>query len=184
LDLYPNGCDRSKDSSDSVISLHLRLASTHQHKEEHVRAQYRFSLLDVAGNPAYELPGDTGVFVCPRLKQMPYGYGVDVEDPFFGYAEFIRREELERRRDSLLVDDRLAVRCDVAVVQLEPAYLGPKDYNTSRQRHEDYSDWEEDGSPRETRRRHWQASMDVRWGLANNKGTHGRRRVRSPVPRQ
>ncbi|KAK3122757.1 hypothetical protein QOZ80_8AG0617750 [Eleusine coracana subsp. coracana] len=138
LDYYPNGTAAAADaaSSSPSISLFLRLSCQHLHDKERVRACYKFSLLDAAGNAAYELPADTGVFLC----------GVD---------EFVTKEELERRRDSLLVDDRLVVRCDVAVVQMEPVHVAPNE--SSRKHHHDgggydeyYTDWE-DGAPRESR---------------------------------
>ncbi|KAF8670027.1 hypothetical protein HU200_051215 [Digitaria exilis] len=139
VDYYPNGTDPSVDESDS-ISLYLRLVgvSGGKHKER-VRAQYRFSLLDLAGDAAYELPAETGVFTFPAggvakplLPGQAYGYAVDpvpvagdaqaaaaAAEVGCGHAACIAREELERRRgDSLLAEDCLVVRCDVGVTEV------------------------------------------------------------------
>nr|CAB3482192.1 unnamed protein product [Digitaria exilis] len=35
-----------------------------------------------------------------------------------GHAEFVTKDELERRRETLLKDDCLAIRCDVGVTEL------------------------------------------------------------------
>ncbi|KAK3122758.1 hypothetical protein QOZ80_8AG0617760 [Eleusine coracana subsp. coracana] len=169
------------------MSLYLRL---YQLPKARVRAQYRFSLLDAAGKPAYELPADTGVFRCPGRKpprsNQPGGYCEPDDEPEFpacGHEEFIKWEELERRRDSLLAGDRLAVRCDVAVVQVEPVHVAPMEQNyVSRHRrfhvHDYYDEEEEEEAAACTRdinwRSHRQQPMDdgeyVRRCLGNNSG--------------
>ncbi|OEL32464.1 hypothetical protein BAE44_0006517 [Dichanthelium oligosanthes] len=138
VDYYPNGADGSRDESDS-IALYLRLVVDHGITKERVRAQYRFSLLDLDGNAAYERPEETAIFTSARPQPlMPesytYGLGLPVddtggggqapatstvaEDIGCGYAAFITREELESRRDSLLKEDCLAIRCDVGVTEI------------------------------------------------------------------
>jgi speckle-type POZ protein len=75
--------------------------------KQRVRAEYKFSLLDLAGNAAYELPSETGVFTARAADSMGCGY-----------AGFITKVELERRRDRLLREDCLAIRCDVGVTEV------------------------------------------------------------------
>nr|CAB3482200.1 unnamed protein product [Digitaria exilis] len=125
------------------ISLYLRLVGVSggggggKHRER-VRAHYRFILLDLAGDAAYELPAETGAFTFPAggvaakplLSGQAYGYAVDpvpvagdaqaaAAEVGCGYAAFISREELERRRgDGLLAEDCLVVRCDVGVTEV------------------------------------------------------------------
>jgi speckle-type POZ protein len=105
VDYYPNGTDGGKDESDS-ISLYLRML-TRTGSKQRVRAEYKFSLLDLAGNAAYELPSETGVFTARAADSMGCGY-----------AGFITKVELERRRDRLLREDCLAIRCDVGVTEV------------------------------------------------------------------
>ncbi|KAL6658994.1 hypothetical protein ACP70R_003034 [Stipagrostis hirtigluma subsp. patula] len=130
IDYYPNGADASVDDSDA-IALFLRLHSARSHNsKERVRAQYKFGLLDAAGVDAYEQCPTTNVFMDGQA---------------FGYRAFIAKEELERRRESLLQDDCLAVRCDVGVVQLETLAVAPKE-NSGR-----HDDDDDDGERRRPR---------------------------------
>ncbi|TVU42833.1 hypothetical protein EJB05_09256, partial [Eragrostis curvula] len=69
-----------------------------------------------AARPAYERPAETGVFTCHEDED---GGAAGKADLGCGCAEFVAKEELERRRGSLLAEDCLAVRCDVGVVQVE-----------------------------------------------------------------
>lgn len=110
IELYPNGADPGKDAAASV-SLFLRMEPRHRGSNCRVRAQYMFSLLDAAGAEQYELPGETAVFTC----------GEERDGLRHGYGDFIRKEALRRRRDSLLQDDCVAVRCDVWVTELRTA---------------------------------------------------------------
>ncbi|XP_066326058.1 BTB/POZ and MATH domain-containing protein 1-like [Miscanthus floridulus] len=122
IDYYPNGTDGSNDSAGS-IALYLRLQNTY--KKERVRAQYKFSLLDLAGNEAYELPAETGIF--RSTGRNPHNPGEESpEDPGCGYAGFITKEDLEKRRNSLLKEDCLAIRCDVGVTEVTTMAVGPK----------------------------------------------------------
>ncbi|CAL5008363.1 unnamed protein product [Urochloa decumbens] len=90
VDYYPNGADASK----------VRL-----------RAQYKFSLLDVAtGDATYERPEETGVFTF-AWHEVAGG-----DDVGYGYAAFVTRQELE----SLIREDRLAIRCDIGVTEVAP----------------------------------------------------------------
>lgn len=54
------------------------------------------------------------------------------------------KEELERRRESLLKDDSLAIRCDVGVTEMSVVSVAPKEsHNTRRPEEEDDDeDWE------------------------------------------
>ncbi|CAD6246682.1 unnamed protein product [Miscanthus lutarioriparius] len=121
IDYYPNGTDGSSSDSDGSIDLYLRLQNTY--KVERVWAQYKFSLLDLAGNDSYELPLETGIF---RSTGHNNRGEVSPEDPGCGYAGFITKEDLEKRRDSLLKEDCLAIRCDVGVTEVTTMAVGPK----------------------------------------------------------
>ncbi|CAO2205795.1 unnamed protein product [Urochloa humidicola] len=142
LGYYPNGADAARPDSGHV-SLYLRL----DERGERVRAQFSFSLLDpaAAGDAAAaygRLPAATAVFVGPpsydddgygRCEEYYYDDYIDedgnLKDPpeepaeelGCGYADFVAKEELERRRESLLRDDSLAIRCDVAVLEVDAA---------------------------------------------------------------
>ncbi|KAL6857025.1 hypothetical protein ACP4OV_018407 [Aristida adscensionis] len=148
VDYYPNGTDAAVDDSDAV-SLYLRLASGE--KGERVRAQYKFGLLDAAGVDAYELSPETAIFTGSGRAH----YGGDKE-PLglgWGYPAFITKAELERRREALLQDDCLAIRCDVAVVELSDLDVAPREKHHHRGHHDGYSDdsdWE--GTPNRRRR--------------------------------
>ncbi|CAO2189712.1 unnamed protein product [Urochloa humidicola] len=126
VDYFPNGTDASAADS-NAIAVYLRLENTHQEKER-VRAEYKFALLDAAGTAAYELPAETGIFT----SDCDDGYGVHVDgnddstagkSRCGGYAAFITKEDLGRRREILLKEDSLAIRCDVAVAVVVPLPL-------------------------------------------------------------
>jgi speckle-type POZ protein len=98
---YPNGRNVSSANPD-YISLYLQLTDY----EWRLQAQYKFSILDQAGNVAYGLPAKTDIFK-----------GGDDDDDreeqiSCGHERFIRREDLERR-DDLIKGDCLTFRCDV-----------------------------------------------------------------------
>ncbi|XP_039814987.1 BTB/POZ and MATH domain-containing protein 5-like [Panicum virgatum] len=132
IDYYPNGKHRAGDDSDSdSISLYLQLAATYKQKET-VRAHYKFSLLDPSGNAAYELPAATSVFTCARGPYDPPSGDETAEDIGAGLPDFITKEELERRRETLLRDDCLAIRCDVGVTQLGVLTVAPKETHNAR----------------------------------------------------
>ncbi|KAG2581652.1 BTB/POZ and MATH domain-containing protein 5-like [Panicum virgatum] len=132
IDYYPNGAGRTSDS-DSV-SLYLRRLAVAAGYRQRVRAQYKFSLLDSSGNAAYELPAETAVFTAsaddrprwPRILNLLRRTGDKTEDRDIGAGlpGFVAQEELERRREILLSDDCLAIRCDVAVTEV---IVAPKD---------------------------------------------------------
>nr|CAB3482195.1 unnamed protein product [Digitaria exilis] len=108
--------------------------------KERVRADYKFSLLDAAGNAAYELPAERGIFVAPSGGGGDYGQEGDDEGPTgknpasCGYSDFITKDNLERRHESLIWEDSLAIRCDVGVVEVEAMAFGPKQQRSRRQR--------------------------------------------------
>jgi speckle-type POZ protein len=116
VDMYPNGTDSSKDESDS-IALYLvyhgeQAVYRHVHEDHEplnrLRAQYKFCLLDHAGNAAYELPAEKVIFTCSSGRDDRRGCGHDT---------FISWDELEGRHARLLLkDDCLAIRCDVGVI--------------------------------------------------------------------
>lgn len=146
VDYYPNGVDPSHDESDS-IDLYLRLVGVVDgYRKERVRAQYKFSLLDLTGTAVYERPAESGIFTSPAAVVAGVGQPQAAAPPAMtgqayaaalarwtaskqaassegvgcGYPAFIRREEMERRRESLLVEDCLVVRCDVGVTEVAP----------------------------------------------------------------
>ncbi|KAG2581653.1 BTB/POZ and MATH domain-containing protein 5-like [Panicum virgatum] len=142
IDYYPNGSG----SCSGHISLHLRLD---EYERQRVGAQYRFSLLGPSGAAAYELPAATGVFTCPGAGGGEYYTTADDEPEEelvvgCGYAEFIATDELEVRRETLLKDDCLAIRCDVAVVEVEALSLGRKFRQRAPKLNLNYSDDDED----------------------------------------
>ncbi|CAL5008361.1 unnamed protein product [Urochloa decumbens] len=127
VDYYPNGgIDDSADSTDSnAIAVYLRLQGTHI--KERVRAEYKFGLLDSTGTAAYELPAEMGIFSSPGRAGAGYGGGNEsaAGDPGCGYASFFTKEDLGRRREILLKEDSLAIRCDVAVAEVGPLAVAP-----------------------------------------------------------
>ncbi|CAL4929984.1 unnamed protein product [Urochloa decumbens] len=134
VDYYPNGTDASADSDAGAIAVYLRLQGTH--KKERVRAEFKFGLLDPAGTAAYELPARTDIFSSPGDGGV-YGVRLDCDaagDPGCGYAAFITKEDLGRRREILLKEDSLAIRCDVAVAQVEALPVAPKQRHDVRMR--------------------------------------------------
>ncbi|CAL5010222.1 unnamed protein product [Urochloa decumbens] len=127
VDYYPNGgIDDSADSTDSnAIAVYLRLQGTHI--KERVRAEYKFGLLDSTGTAAYELPAEMCIFSSPGRAGAGYGGGNEsaAGDPGCGYASFATKEDLGRRREILLKEDSLAIRCDVAVAEVGPLAVAP-----------------------------------------------------------
>ncbi|KAG0522557.1 LOW QUALITY PROTEIN: hypothetical protein BDA96_07G047600 [Sorghum bicolor] len=121
VDLYPNGTDSSNDESDSIAlflvydgeqAVYRNRVDDHEPLNR-LRAQYRFCLLDHAGNAAYELPAEKGVFT----SRSGGGRGDDNDRRGCGHDTFISWDELEARRERLLLkDDCLAIRCDVGVL--------------------------------------------------------------------
>ena len=88
-----------------------------------MRAAYKFSLLDLAGTPAYELPKETAIFT-----DAAHVYGAAREEAAAGrgYACFITKDEMRRRGKKLLRDDSLAIRCDVRVEQVQAIAVTPQ----------------------------------------------------------
>ncbi|GJN39638.1 hypothetical protein PR202_gb28769 [Eleusine coracana subsp. coracana] len=132
IDYYPNGADAdaSSDSSSAAVAVYLRFVSPtyqggyeHYRPNERARAQFKFALLDASGSPAYELPAETAVF-------SPQAQAAQPEDLGCGHAAFVSREQLERHAQSLLADDRLVIRCDVGVMELEVVAVGPKQHKS------------------------------------------------------
>ncbi|RLN04461.1 BTB/POZ and MATH domain-containing protein 5-like [Panicum miliaceum] len=149
IDYYPNGADRDGDSHSDSISLFLRFAGAGFQKER-VRAQYKFSLLDPSGNAAHS--GDE-----PE------------EDVGAGLRDFVTKEELERRRETLLKDDCLVIRCEVSVTELGVLAVAPKESHNAK-RQDDDSDWEGGGSESSRRRRQPLDDMEyIRRSLAKNR---------------
>jgi speckle-type POZ protein len=99
---YPNGRDTTSASPD-YISVYLQMQG---YKKPNLQAQYKFSILDLAGNVAYSLPAKTDNFKAGDDDD-------DLEEQICcGQERFIRKEDLERRED-LIKDDCLTFRCDV-----------------------------------------------------------------------
>jgi speckle-type POZ protein len=146
MDCYPNG--RYASSNSDAMSLYLQLTSHHKQFLQ-VQARYKFSLLDHAGNAPYELPAEIATFAT--VDEGPQShlqttttitYGAD-EEPGTGcgHEVFIAQEELERR-EHLIRDDTIVVRCDVSVTEVDKSWLALDDLNGCR---EDGEEWEEDG---------------------------------------
>nr|TKW08894.1 hypothetical protein SEVIR_6G055200v2 [Setaria viridis] len=112
------------DSDSNAIAVYLRLQASP--KVERVWADYKFSLLDLAGTTAYELPPETGIFTSASYSYGGDDEGVAAGNLGCGYATFITKEELERRWDNLLREDSLAVRCDVGVMEMGPMAIAIK----------------------------------------------------------
>ncbi|KAM0848515.1 hypothetical protein ACQ4PT_054348 [Festuca glaucescens] len=178
VDCYPNGRDTSTKSN--ALSVYLQLTD---HTHRLLRARYKFSLLDRAGNAGFELPAETASFTS--VSSM-YHYrtsvlaSVDEQGPGCGHEEFIGREELERRREDLIRDDRIVLRCEVGVTQIEGSCLAA----------DELSDEEEDeqydapgygyGPPRPRRlRRRTDDDEYVKWCLTEEpRRSRGYRQVR------
>ncbi|RCV29981.1 hypothetical protein SETIT_6G057900v2 [Setaria italica] len=171
IDYYPNGTDSARDTDSGSISLYLRLAGGAGYEKERVRAQYKFSLLDPSGFAAYEIPPETSIFTYPGRQYGHHGDEV-TGDIGVGLANFVTKEELERRSETLLKDDCLAIRCDVGVTELGVLAVAPKEsHKTMQQDDGDDSDWE--GGNRESNRRRRQPPLDdreyIRRSLAKNR---------------
>jgi speckle-type POZ protein len=133
IDYYPNGRDASADHN--AISVYLQLASNHP---QPLQARYKFSLLDNDGNPAYELPAEKGSFAgVPVVNHYPNGNtravamlnnggGQEEQGPGCGHEEFIKKDDLERR-EHLVRDDSIVLRCDVGVMQIVNSVLAQDD---------------------------------------------------------
>ncbi|CAO2199860.1 unnamed protein product [Urochloa humidicola] len=163
IDYYPNGTNTAAtaaagEDSNNAISVYLRLASAGAYGEkQRVRAEYKFSLLDAAGNAAYELPAVTNIFTSSAG-----GYGL---------PGFVTKEELERRRETLLGDDCLAIRCDVGVTEVGVVAIAPKEivHNSKQQDDGDDSDWEGGGESSRRRRQPLDDREYIRRSLAKNR---------------
>ncbi|KAF6991589.1 hypothetical protein CFC21_008660 [Triticum aestivum] len=194
MDYYPNGRDAAPRSNHASVYIQL----TDDCTRRPVQAWYKFSLLDHAGNTAYELPVETGSFTGipkpevddhyyhplyshplysprPRMRALrsPAAAG-DEEGPGCGHEQFIGREELEH----LIRDDFLVVRCDV----------GLREMTCSRLAADEIDNWEDDegdeaeegylGAPtyypphpgRGRRRRQPDDGEYVKWCLAQRPG--------------
>lgn len=182
----PHLIDRSNHAS-----LYIQL--TEDRTRRPVQAWYKFSLLDHAGNTAYELPAETASFtgipepevddhahhsfpfhfshMRTRAFRSPAAAGGE-QGPGCGHEEFIGREELEH----LIRDDLLVVRCDVGLTQMTTSHLAGDAINNW----EDEDDEEEEqgyfGAPpsspprRRRRRRQPDDSEYVKWCLAQRPG--------------
>ncbi|KAJ3687079.1 hypothetical protein LUZ61_016243 [Rhynchospora tenuis] len=89
---YPNG---QKSADEDCTSIFVVLKS----KDEHVKAQISFIMLDQNRNPLSE-----------RQTTEVYTFSVDTSDNF-GYGDFVKRSIFE----SVLKDDCLIIRCTVSV---------------------------------------------------------------------
>ncbi|CAO2205794.1 unnamed protein product [Urochloa humidicola] len=162
VDCYPNGTAAAGASGSDSISLFLRLtaaaaaAAAAAAVKQRVRAEYKFSLLDAAGNAAHELPAAAGVFTTG-------GGG--------GHGGVVGKEELERRRDTLLRDDCLAIRCDVGVTELAVLAVAPKESHHTKDDggDDDDSDWEDGGESRRRCRKPLDDMEYIRRSLAKNR---------------
>jgi speckle-type POZ protein len=176
MDYYPNGRDTS--ANHDAISVYLQRTDR---VEGALQARYKFSLLDHGGNAAYELPAENGSFVpVPEVNHYARssmghfrGGAQDQEEPGpgCGHEEFIRKEELERR-EHLIRDDSIVIRCDVGVTEVVNSWLALDELNAW----EDGEESEEEGyeapggygAPRRRNRRKRRADHKeyVKWCLA------------------
>ncbi|KAM0843186.1 hypothetical protein ACQ4PT_057869 [Festuca glaucescens] len=132
INYYPNGRDPSAESN--AMSVYLQLIGHNQR----LQARYKFSLLDHDGVAAYELPAETGSFTSvayPDVDSLPGSRrlvqtAIDEQGPGCGHDDFIGTEELERR-EHLIRDDSILLRCDVGVAQIEESWLAREEPNNS-----------------------------------------------------
>jgi speckle-type POZ protein len=175
VDYYPNGRDVS--ANHKAISVYLQLAGNH-YQQQFLEARYKFSLLDHGGKAAYELPAENGSFVSiPVDNNYAHQYAVGTfgrgeEKPGCGHEEFILKEELEKR-EHLIRDDNVVLRCDVGVTEVGNEWLAHDELNAW----EDGEESEEEGfeapgmtygAPRRRQRRKRRANDNeyIKWCLA------------------
>uniref|UniRef100_A0ACD5W3S9 Uncharacterized protein n=1 Tax=Avena sativa TaxID=4498 RepID=A0ACD5W3S9_AVESA len=183
IDYYPNG----RDTSANANSVYLRLTDPTQ-RLLLLQAEYKFGLLDHDGNAAYELPAETGSFAgAPNTHySRPSSYGLvpaagEEAGPGCGHEEFIGKEELERRREDLIRDDRVVVRCDVGVTQFDRSYLALdelcEDQEESDVRYHGYAGYGHGGygpPPRRLLQRRTDDAEYVKWCLTQQAGGSSR----------
>ncbi|KAK1692669.1 hypothetical protein QYE76_009366 [Lolium multiflorum] len=166
VDCYPNGRDTSTKSN--AMSVYLQLTDQ-AHRV--LRARYKFSLLDRAGNAGYELPAETASFTSVSSMynyqyRSPVLGAVDEQGPGCGHDEFIGREELERRREDLIRDDRIVLRCDVGVTQIEGSRLAADELSDEEEDEQFVAPGYGYGPPRQRRlRRRTDDDEYVKWCL-------------------
>ncbi|CAN6318402.1 unnamed protein product [Urochloa humidicola] len=93
---YPNG---SESDGAEFISVFIYLEQ-HQYVSEPIKAQVKFSLLDLSGEP---VPSHAGI---TTLRDFTGGHG-------YGFSKFIKRAWLEK--STCLKNDRFTIRCDILV---------------------------------------------------------------------
>ncbi|KAK1692668.1 hypothetical protein QYE76_009365 [Lolium multiflorum] len=148
IDYYPNGSDAA--AKPNAISVYLQLVNhTHQHLQ--VQARYKFSLLDHAGVPAYELPFETGSFTSVPPQYLNGVMVNEEQGPVCGHEEFIGWEDLERR-ELLIRDDSIVIRCDVGVTQIDESWLAHEHQGDAED--DEYSEEDGYGYSRRQRRPH------------------------------
>ncbi|KAM0860377.1 hypothetical protein ACQ4PT_046568 [Festuca glaucescens] len=183
IDYYHNGRDAS--ANHNAISVYLQLASN---LHQPLQAWYKFSLLDHSGNAAYELPAENGSFAgVPvvnhyphhnvRAVGMPSGGGEE-PGPGCGHEEFIKKDELERR-EHLIRDDSIVVRCDVGVTEIVNSVLAQDELINAWGDEEDGYEYEAGmyplppmyGAPRgrHQRRRRADDNEYIKWCLAQSR---------------
>jgi speckle-type POZ protein len=185
VDCYPNGRDTSTKSN--AMSVYLQLTDQ-AHRA--LRARYKFSLLDRAGHAGYEVPAETASFTSVSSMynyqyRSPVLAAVDEQGPGCGHEEFIGREELERRREDLIRDDRIVLRCDVGVTQIEGSCLATDELSDEEEDEQYYApEYGEycgyGGPPRQRRlRRRTDDDEYVKWCLTEEpRRSRGYRQVR------
>jgi speckle-type POZ protein len=135
IDYYPNSRDASAEPN-GTISVYLKLVGGTQ---QLLQARYKFSLLDHDGIAAYELPAETGSFTINPDQANPYYRqqvvrhsgaigGEEKVGPGCGHEDFIGREDLERR-EHLIRDDSILIRCDVGVTQIDESWLAHEEHD-------------------------------------------------------
>ncbi|KAM3407010.1 hypothetical protein ACQJBY_000823 [Aegilops geniculata] len=167
MDYYPNGRDTSAKSN--AVSVYLQRIDRGQ--VDPLQAQYKFSLVDHAGNAAYELPAQTGTFISvPEVNVYHHHaatgtFGSPAEGepgPGCGLEEFIVKEELEKR-EHLIRNDCLMVRCDVGVTEVGTSWLAMDEITNDDEEEDSDDDGYGAGTPRRRRR---DDGEYVKWCLA------------------
>lgn len=100
---YPNGVNYAHRG---FVSVDLALVGSSTGDEEEATASYRVTVLDYAGNPVH------GRIVGPCTFDRGGSRWTGIE-------ELVATEELIKTAPFLIKDDRLNVRCDVAVLKME-----------------------------------------------------------------